>query len=505
VRCGGGNWRPVAVYTLHVMDSRGENLRAISPFENFEWDPVVANDGRIVYARWDYVDRDNMPFMSLWSTNPDGTNPQLVYGNHTRAPYGVFEARPVPNSRKFVFTASAHHSITGGSLCLLDPERGHEDAAPLTRLTPEVKFPEVEGWSPTWYATPYPLSEKFFLTAWSPQPMRTEGQAPNETNSLGLYVYHASGARELIYRDPNISCSDPIPVRARLVPPSVSSGITWDGAQDGRFLLLDVYQGLEGVPRGDVKALRVVGVPAKVQPHMNSPQLGVTADDPGKFILGTVPVERDGSAHFRVPSGVNVFFQALDERGRAIQTMRTVSYVQPGQTLSCVGCHEHRATAPMNHSAIAALRAPSKLTPAPDGAWPFRFDRLVQPVVEAKCVRCHQPGAENAQAAKFDLTAARAYESLIHYGKPSLRDHVRQRYYEGRSLVNHGAAHTSALLAYVERDATHRTLLDASARERFITWLDVYGQRLGSFSEEQERELAALRQSMAALFEPHAE
>src|SRR6185369_15182930 len=101
--------------------------------------------------------------------------------------------------------------------------------------------------------------------------------------------------------------------------------------------------------------------PAKVQPQMNAPQLGVTADDPGKFVLDTVPVEAEGSAHFRVPSGVNVFFQALDEQGRAIQTMRTVSYVQPGQTLSCVGCHEHRATAPLNHTALAAARTPSKL------------------------------------------------------------------------------------------------------------------------------------------------
>ena len=89
------------------MDRAGKNLRALSPFENFEWDPVVANDGRIVYARWDYVDRDNMPYMSLWSTNPDGTNPQLVYGNHTRSPYGVFEARPIPGSRKLVFTTRA--------------------------------------------------------------------------------------------------------------------------------------------------------------------------------------------------------------------------------------------------------------------------------------------------------------------------------------------------------------------------------------------------------------
>ncbi len=502
VRCGGGNWRPVAVYTLHAMDRAGKNLRALSPFENFEWDPVVASDGRIIYARWDYVDRDNMPFMSLWSTNPDGTNPQLVYGNHTRSPYGVFEARPIPGSRKLVFTASAHHSISGGSLCLLDIDHGNEDHAPLTRLTPEVCFPEIEGWPKTWYGTPFPLSETLFLTSWSTDPLRTESQKPMLEKGSGLYAYHSSGARELIYRDPEISSSDPIPVRARAVPPVVSSAVRLAGKQEGRFLLGDVYHGLEGVERGTIKSLRVIGVPAKTQPQMDSPHLGMTKDDPGKFVLGTVPVEADGSAYFHVPSGVNIFFQALDARGFAVQTMRTVTYVQPGQTLSCVGCHEHRATTPLAKPVVAAKREPSKLTPGPEGTWPFRFDKLVQPIVDAQCVRCHKPDAEDKAAAKFDLTPERSYDTLAKYGKPSLYDHVWQQYRGGRSIVNGGGALTSALLSYLERDAVHKPLLDNAARQRFVTWLDIYGQRLGSFSDAQEHELIRLRESMAALVEP---
>jgi len=133
VRCGGGNGRPVAVYTLHVMDADGTDLRAISAFENFEWTPAVADDGRITYARWDYIDRPNGPYMSLWATHPDGGNPQLVYGNYTRRPHCIFEARPIPGSRKMIFTASGHHYITGGSLVLLDPDVGTEGAAPIRR------------------------------------------------------------------------------------------------------------------------------------------------------------------------------------------------------------------------------------------------------------------------------------------------------------------------------------------------------------------------------------
>ena len=136
VRCGGDNWRPVPVFTLHAMDADGTNLRPLSAFENFEWAPSVARDGRLLYTRWDYIDRFNGNFFSLWSANQDGTSPQLVYGNYTVKPQVVSEARSIPGSSKLVFTAGAHHSITGGSICLLDRGRGMEDEAPLTRLTP---------------------------------------------------------------------------------------------------------------------------------------------------------------------------------------------------------------------------------------------------------------------------------------------------------------------------------------------------------------------------------
>jgi hypothetical protein len=501
VRCGGDNQRPVSVYTLHVIDARGGNMRAISPFENFEWTPSVANDGRILYARWDYVDRDNMPFMSLWAANPDGANPQLVYGNFTRNPHAVFEARSIPNSSKFIFTASGHHSISGGSLVLLDPARGREDAAPIRRLTPEVCFPEIEGWPETWYAGPYPLSEEFYITGWSNTRLIGQGNS-NPRNGMGIYVYDSFGNRDLIYRNEEISSMDPLPLRARTSLPVLSSNIEWDGPQEGRFLLLNVHEGLNGVPPGEVKGLRIVAVPAKTQPHRNEPVLGVTTDDPGKCVLGTVPVEADGSAYFRAPSGVNVFFQALDADGLAIQTMRTVTYVQPNQTLSCVGCHESRDSSPRNAHPLAALREPSKISLGPDGSWPLRFDKLVQPVLEKHCVSCHHAGAEDLAAAKFDLTPAQSYGRLVSFGKPSLKEHVGKRYFDGRSVAGEGEARNSALLAYLRSDSRHQEIqLDKDSLNRLVTWMDTYAQRLGSFSDEQERELEELKNSIAYLLE----
>ena len=503
VRCGGGNVRPVSVFTLHVMDSTGGNLRAISAFENFEWTPAVADDGRILYARWDYIDRFNGHFMSLWSTNPDGTNPQLVYGNYTKKPQCIFEAQSVPNSRKLIFTATAHHSITGGSLVLLDPNMGTEYERPIERLTPEVIFPETEGWPETYYAGPHPLSEDHYLVSWSDRRLPPHSLMPpddprNPRNALGLYLYDAFGNLTLLHRDPDISSMNPIPIRPRRRPPVRANLVDWAGPQEGRFLLQNVYEGLDGVKRGSVKSLRIVGVPPKVQPHMNKPVLGVSREDPGKFVLGTVPVEEDGSAYFRVPSGVSIFFQALDRDGLAVQTMRSLTYVQPNQTLSCIGCHESRGSSPASsHSPKAARREPSRLRPGPEGSWPLRFDRLVGPVLEQHCVSCHRPDGEDPEAARFDLTPAKSYDSLIDYAEGDLR---KLAFEKDQSAVGECPAQKSKLLDLLTRPEGHEGVrLGAEDIERLTTWMDTYAQRQGSFSEQQEEQLRELKRKLAPM------
>jgi hypothetical protein len=497
VRCGGGNSRPVAIYTLHVMDRDGRNLRAISAFENFEWTPSLGHDGRILYARWDYVDRHNNAFMSLWATRPDGSMPNLVYGNFTRSPHCIFEARAIPGSNKLLFTASGHHAITAGSICLLDTARGTEGKPPLTRLTPEVCFPETEGWPATYYAPPLPRSERYYLVSWSPRPIRSEGRF-NDTNCLGLYLADAFGNLELLYRDPEISSAYPIPLRPRPKPHPLPDMAAKRRTTEGRVLLLDVYRGLDGVPRGSVKRIRIVGCPAKTQPQMNRPSIGITREDPGKLILGSVPVAPDGSAHFRMPAGVAVFFQALDAQGRAVQTMRTLTYVQPGQTLSCVGCHEPRSEAAPNALASAASRESSRLTPGPEGTWPRRYDRLVQPVLDRHCVRCHSPKGKAEACKKLNLTAAKSYQALMSYGRPSLHDHVRRHYLAGRSHIGAGGSLTSPILAHL-RKGHQEVKLAAEDFERLITWIDTYAQSQGHFSPEQERRLVELRQRSANL------
>ncbi len=182
----------------------------------------------------------------------------------------------------------------------------------------------------------------------------------------------------------------------------------------------------------------------------------------------------------------------------AVQTMRSVTYVQPGQTYACVGCHEHRQTAPSQKLPLAALREPSKIEMGPQGSWPLDFQSLVQPVLENRCVRCHQPGAEG-EGAKTNLVASAAYKTLLDFGGGrSLRRHVQVRYDARRSVAGACAAMSSPLTELLA-EGHHEVKLDAAELERLIIWMDTYAQRAGSFSAEQEQRLRELRKQWAPL------
>lgn len=263
------------------------------------------------------------------------------------------------------------------------------------------------------------------------------------------------------------------------------------------MLVMDVHRGLPSSLGGTIRRLRLVGIPPKTHPVMNNPAIGMTRDDPGKFVLGTVPVEADGSAYFRVPSGVNFFLQALDQRGMAVQTMRTVTYVQPGQTTACVGCHEPRHTSVPNVVPVAMNREPSKIAPGPEGSWPLDYQVLVQPVLQKHCVRCHRPGGKDP---KFDLTAEKSYGALTGYGQPSLRNHVVARFRQGRSTPGGCVSAMSPLLKLVSK-GHYDVQLNTDERDRLITWMDTYAQRSGSFSKQQEWQLREFRRKVSALLD----
>ena len=124
----------------------------------------------------------------------------------------------------------------------------------------------------------------------------------------------------------------------------------------------------------------------------NVPRIGVAEQTNARAVLGTVPVEADGSAYFEAPPGKAIYFQAIDARGMAVQSMRSVTYVHPGEQLVCRGCHEpkHRRPAPgERYSPGPAARCRRRSEADVEGSNPFSYVRLVQPVLDRNCVSCH--------------------------------------------------------------------------------------------------------------------
>ncbi len=403
VRCG-ARWCPSA--NLHVMMRDGSDVIPLSFHETNEWHPSVNNDGMIVYTRWDYVDRDNDAAHHMWVCFPDGRDPRAPHGNYTARretrPWMELALRAVPASRKYVATAAPHHGENYGSLILIDPRQPDDGGMlQIRRITPDAHFPEAEA-APgvplekgrhkprgEVYGTPWPLDEDFHLCVHDP-----------DQENYGIYLVDSFGNKVLVYRDPDIPCLDPIPLRPRRRPPSLPIA-TRQAVADRKpgddltatVAVMNIYESERPLPTGEkVAALRVVQMFPKDNAYANVPNIGHASEALARGVLGTVPVEADGSAHFEVPSGVEFYFQALDTKGRAIQTMRSGTYAHPGERLTCVGCHESKRSAAMAAAAgppLALRRPPAKLQPGPEGSYPLTFARLVQPVLDRHCTSCH--------------------------------------------------------------------------------------------------------------------
>jgi len=530
-RCGRG---PCPTYTLAVAQPDGSNARPISFHETHEWDPVLLLDGRILYTRWDYVDRHAVFYQQLWTTRPDGTGTAAYYGNNTFNPVGVWEARPIPGSTRVMATAGAHHAMTAGSIVLVDVNQGRDGLEPITRLTPDVLFPESEApvanlnqpaawsahlngqppplpvamqrWPGHCYRSPYPLSEDHFLVAYSFQALIGEPD-PNPPAMFGIYLADRFGNLELLHRDPEISSLWPTPLRARLRPPQLASVLEADLPDQGVYVVQDVHRGWPSLPAGSVKRLRILQVLPKSTWHANDPPVGLANASPGKQVLGTVPVESDGSAAFHAPAQVALAFQALDEWGQALHTMRSITYLQPGENASCIGCHEPRHTTPAPAGGLLALaRPPSQIQPGPDGSRPFSFPLLVQPVLDRHCVGCHNPDRREGNLVLTGepeghfSTSYHALASRVPYaawgGKPGDFRIVNS---EPTTQPGFFGARNSSLMRQL-REGHQNVMLTDDDRERLVTWMDANALFYGTFDPaDQARQLRGERIAGPAL------
>jgi hydrazine synthase alpha subunit-like protein len=472
VMCGGDRHAP----TLFVMEADGSNPRQLS-FNVFnDFNPAMLPDGRILYSRWEYNERSVTSLHNPFTMNPDGTMVSPYYGNATIRPNVVMFPRPVPNSRKVMALFTAHHGQTHGAIGLIDVRRGMDGREPLEVLTPGVPISgeKVEDSLVGWYSDPVPLSESTYLCSYTPTIQ------PWLERSWALYVGDRHGNLALVYRDPEISCAEPVPLVPRRQPHvrEPASVDTDSSSSEATLILADVYVGLPNVERGAARYLRILE---------DLPRKGVTTGGvivtsgtlifTVKRILGTVPIEPDGSAHFMVPANRNVYFEVLDADGREIQRMRSVLCLKPGEVRGCIGCHERRTMAPPDVMPAAFCRSPNRPDPPPWGTRVISFLRDVQPTLNTHCVKCHTHNRiDNRVILTDDLTDQFnvAYEELLPYLSVAISNrwdnpddvHARPPYTFGSKV---------SPLSRLLDGGHHGVELSAEDWQRLAGWIDANG------------------------------
>jgi len=473
---------------LFCMDADGANIHQIGRNTLHEGHPTLMSDGRILYDRWEYVDRNFGDAQGLWTMNPDGTNHAIYWGNNTWSPGGAIDGRAVFATDSVICVLGSCHDRPWGALALLDYRLGVDGRGSVVRTWPAqaVDLVRQQGTRPGVYGfdnfkrvqpkyeDPYPLSDKYFLCS----RMMGKGEL------MGIYLIDVFGNEVLLHAE-EPGCYDPMPLGPRPRPAAIPSRRHFQD-EPGYFYVMNVYEGthMAGVEPGTVKYLRIIESPEKrFWTHaqwggqgVHCPALNWHSFE-NKRILGTVPVEADGSAYFEVPSARFVYFQLLDENKMMVQSMRSGTTVQPGERTGCVGCHESRLDGPpLQPAAVPAAvrRPPSRLHGWKGQSRLFSYMAEVQPVFDRHCVRCHDYGQE--AGAKLNLAADRtntfntSYNELWRKGYLSAIGagpaDIQQAYSWG--------SHASKLVRTV-REGHEDVELTEDEFERIATWIDING------------------------------
>ncbi len=500
------------VSNLYTCDADGRYLRRLGFDQAHTNYPQVMPDGRVTYTRWDYSDRGQLFPQPLFQMNPDGTGQTDFYGNNSWFPTTILHARGIPGTQKVLCVLSGHHTYQKGKLAIIDPGRGrHENqgvqlVAPV-RPTEAVKV-DMYGYQGEQFQYPYPLSETEFLVTYST--MGSEKARNQAVKPFGIYFMTIDGQRELLSADPKISCNQPVPLMPRPEPPVRPSRADY-GKQAGSYYLQDVYAGpgLAGVPRGTIKRLRVVALEfraAGIGSNRNQGPAGAalisTPISIGgawdvKRVLGTAEVYEDGSAAFQVPARTPVYFQALDEKNHAVQTMRSWSTLQPGERLSCVGCHEHKNTAPpLAAVATQAMKAgPQTLELFYGPPRGFSFAAEIQPILNQHCVRCHdrQKVADGESTISLEGIGTLDAESLKLWSDAyqALADPKHTSWISPQSAPPmlppyHAGASQSKLIRLLE-EGHEDAELSPEEMDRIACWIDLAVPFSGDYTEAMDK------------------
>ena len=408
------------VSNLYRCEADGSGITRITYDQVHDNYPALTWDGRILYTRWEYNDRSQMFPQPLLSMNVDGTNQRAYYGGNSWFPTTLIHARAVPGSPLFFGICTGHHSLQPGELMRFDPREGREEAQGAWQLGPlrraKARKVDADGQQGRVAMYPYPVDESNVVLSFLPQGWKRNARGKvmyrDHLAPFALYWTDVDGARELLVAQKGKSpCGRPVPVCVRDLP-SRPSKMSDESLRTGIVAIRDVYDGdaMKGVQRGTVKSMRVVSIDYRVagigyNGNVGPGGGGLSCTPPAlgngtwgvKRVLGEVPVAQDGSVAVEVPARTPVYFMLLDGNGRMVQSMRSWTTLQPGETASCAGCHESQNLAPDFRKGAAAGRVTASLKRPPRG---FSFRKDVQPILDRRCVSCHDP-KKNASLPDF--------------------------------------------------------------------------------------------------------
>lgn len=482
---------PVGI--LYTMNADGTEQKKISSNYLNDFTPGVMNDGRIIYGRWEYVDRPAIPIQGLWTINSDGTLLQGFFGNRVLDPATFIEPQPIPGSQAILCTLTGHNGSCRGAIGIIDPKLGNNAQAGIRNLTPEIRLRGVNVSSngprgP--YQTPFPVDETYYLVS--------------HDGILLIRDYDTTVQNVVLPPQDNLGFYNPRPIRRRPRPTvRVPREFAEPPAPVASLYIQDIYNGLEPhVKRGEVKQVAVVqeirrsliSSPGIYKPAFGFQRIVVScgATYVPKKVLGFADVQPDGSAYFKVPAETPIYFIALDDQGRGLQRMRSFTHLMPGETQGCIGCHDPRGSGPRHNFPIETLAGtPQDLEPPEWGVMGFNYAAIVQPVLDEHCVKCHNPHDAHEHKG-MDLTGDATAFFNVSYEHLARKDQGRT----GSPLVSWIPTYNGhewniaeikpkqwgspaskladlILTNHPDADGKPRVDLSAADRRRLLTWMDL--------------------------------
>jgi formylglycine-generating enzyme required for sulfatase activity len=476
------------VGNLFEMEEDGSNMHQLTFDQENDWYPWVNDDGRVMFLRWEYTDNAHYFTRILMQMNPDGTNLRSIYGSNSFWPNTMFYAKNIPgSSSKFAAICSGHHGVSrAGELILFDTARGDFEADGVVqripgygrKVEPVIVDEYMNGKYPRFMHS-YPLSEDYFLVS---------GQL-NPSEQWSIYLVDRYDNMIKLANADSHKLHEPVPVKPRKRPPVIPDRRDFS-AENATLFIQDIYEGpgLKNIPRGTVKALRIFTYGYAYRLTGGHDALAIEGGWDTKRVLGTVPVEEDGSVMVNVPHSLPLSIQPLDKDGKAIQLMRSWLTTMPGERLSCVGCHEPSSMAPPGRVAMAARKAPQELTPWSKFERPygFGFKREIQPILDRYCAGCHD--ASGAKPNFQDSTEDKLGQRHFSRSYQALHSYVRRPGPESDMhllppMEYH--ASTSELIQMLDK-GHHGVEMDDESYQQLITWVDLNVPYHATWLEERK-------------------